>query len=89
MHYRDSGLLVGATVIGFSLEQLAVSQKYASLGMADFPHCIPRDRINFVDSANPTKKQATHANAITYVPGIEDRTEAFFENFRDLGSVVI
>jgi hypothetical protein len=89
MEYRDSGLLVGACVIGFSLEQLSVSQKYATLGMADFPHCIPRDRINFIDSAHPDKEQATHANAITYVPGTEDRTEQFWAEFYDLGSMVI
>jgi ParB family chromosome partitioning protein len=75
----------GAVFMGFSLECLQTTQKYAAKSVLDFPICVPSTRIRFVTPNGPGDAPS-HSNVIAYVPGSEDRTEAFFRAFRDLGA---
>lgn len=84
MEHKESGLLTEAIYIGFSIEQLSVTQKYHKLSMLDFPICVPSERIRF-DSPDGEKNAPSHANCIVYVSGIVDHTDKFIEVFSRLG----
>ena len=83
---RKANMLNHAIVMGFSLEQLAVTQS-CSLGMADFPVCIPKRRIRF-ESSEGHPNSPTHANVICYVPGLENKTSVFKETFSNIGKLM-
>lgn len=85
MENRDS--FDHAIYMGFSIEQLAVSQGKGTPAMGEFPFCIPAKRIKFVNPAEE-KNQPSHANIIVYVPGREDERELFADVFRDLGTII-
>jgi hypothetical protein len=90
MEFRDSGYLLEAIYLGFSIEQLQVTQKYHPAQMMDFPFCVPSKRIAF-DYGEPGKlcpKSPTHANVIVYVPGIWDNSELFYDTFKSIGNTL-
>lgn len=82
--YRAQGFLTHAIFIAFSLEALAVTQRY-STPMMWFPFCVPSKRIKFV-SPSGKKNSPSHANAIVYLPGTIDRTDDFIRVFSALGA---
>ena len=84
MDYRRAGSLKHAIYMGFSLEQLAVSQKYHDDSMLLFPMCVPSERIKFV-SPDARKTAPSHSNVIVYVPGSIDRSGQFRVTFSSLG----
>ena len=86
MTHLESGQLTHGIFMGFSVEQLAVTQKYHSLSMLDFPICVPRDRIHF-DGVDAAAQAPSHSNVIVYVPGTTDKTDLFVETFSKLGKV--
>lgn len=74
--------------IGFSLEQLANTQRPAPRSnMLDYPLCVPRKRISFVRPDGTRGKSPSHSNVIVYVPGWIDETERFKREFSVLGAV--
>ena len=75
--------------LGFSLEHLRTTQEYAFDGdsLLDFPFCIPKKRIRFVDENGNPGKSPTHANVIGYIPSNIDETCKFHEVFSRLGKV--
>lgn len=85
MEYRRLGGLKHAIYMGFSLEQLAITQKYHDKKMIEFPLCIPSSRIKFVNPAIE-KHSPSHSNVIVYVPGSLDKTDEFIEIFLDIGA---
>jgi DNA N-6-adenine-methyltransferase (Dam) len=87
MHHYKCGLVKHAIVIGFSIEQLAISQQ-CEIPMTEFLCCIPRKRIAFVDPNNDAKSSPSHSNVIVYIPGKIDKSELFKHNFSSLGSMV-
>ena len=87
MTFRAEGLLSEAIFMGFSLEQLAVSQS-CTYSLCNFPLVIPRKRIKFV-SPEGQFNSPTHSNVIVYVPGINNSTSRFKEVFKDLGSIML
>lgn len=87
-HYRK-GLVKHAIWIGFSLEQLAISQSYGSMFMIDFPMCIPRSRIEFDQYPGYSGKAPSHSNFILYIPGSINNTEFFQKEFKCLGVINI
>ena len=76
-----------AIYIGFSIEQLAVSQGKGFPSLGEFPFCIPRKRIRFI-CPEETKTQPSHANIIVYIPGRLDHRELFKTTFKSLGLVL-
>lgn len=89
MDHWDKGLVSQAIFLGFSMEQLSVSQNYHLHAMTDFVVCVPRKRIQFIDpNSNNRMRSPTHANVIVYVPGHVDRTELFEKEFSDLGRIM-
>lgn len=84
MHRRNNPDFSHAIFMGFSVEQLAICQNFTG-SMLDFPICVPKKRIQFVDPTSPLKKAPSHANVIVYVPGNTDKTELFIYTFRSLG----
>jgi hypothetical protein len=87
MEYYSQGKLRHAIYMGFSLEQLAVSQSYHGCKMADFPMVIPSQRIKFDAAPSAGIKMApSHSNMIIYVPGMIDDTDKFFVVFSRLGA---
>lgn len=87
MDLRASNLLNEAIVMGFSLEQLQVTQS-CSLAMADFPYCIPKKRIKFVNERGESNSP-THSNVIVYVKGLRDSYPKFKHAFSDLGKITV
>lgn len=87
MDLRERGLLSEAIFMGFSLENLQVTQGLSCLSMADFPLVIPAKRIKFVSPAGAFNAP-THSNVIVYVPGIENNTSTFKAVFSAVGAVL-
>ena len=85
MDHKQNCKLTHAIYIGFSLEQLAISQSYHELKMLDFPLCVPRKRIKF-DNPVVAKHAPSHSNVIIYVPGAVDKTDLFLETFSTIGA---
>ncbi len=80
--------LKSAIFLAFSIEQLQVSQHKGVHSMCEFPMCIPAKRIRFERGDSDVKISPTHANAIIYVPGLEDNTHRFAEAFSGIGSIL-
>ncbi len=88
MEEVDGGRLAGAIFMAFSVNFLASSQGRSRRSGVDFVHCVPRDRIRFDLPDGLPGPQPTHANAVIYVPGTEDRTDQFVAAFEHLGGVM-
>lgn len=88
MQHLTDGKLTHAIFMGFSVEQLAITQGYADKSILDFPICVPRKRIKF-DSPVEEKDAPSHSNVIVYVPGVVDKTPHFVKTFSGLGKVKI
>ncbi len=86
--YKRDGSLRQAIFLAFSLESLQVTQS-SILPMAMFPICIPKKRIAFETPEGVPGTAPSHSNAIVYVPGTENKTVEFLEQFRDIGYVMI
>ena len=88
MVFRESGLLEHAIFMGFSLENLQVTQGGESkLSICDFPIVIPSKRIKFV-SPGGQFNAPTHSNVIVYIPGLTDNTSLFREVFSQIGAIM-
>lgn len=72
-HEYRVGNVQQALFIGFSIEILQATQNLACDQPLDFPFCIPRERIKFIDhrTVKPAKMPG-HANVIVYLPPRED-----------------
>ncbi|MEH2028476.1 MAG: hypothetical protein V7K67_02135 [Nostoc sp.] len=81
------GNISHALYLAYSLEQLQQCQKAGYPPMAQFPLCIPRRRIAFIDMDGNEQKSPTHGNVIVYIPGTLDNTDAFKRVFSELGYV--
>lgn len=83
------GQVTEAIFLGFSLEALATTQD-TRLWIGDFPFCIPRARIAFLqqkgDGAFEVGESPTHSNVIAYLPRPDRGSEArFVEVFSRFG----
>jgi len=87
MGLRTDGLLLEAIFMGFSLENLQVTQNLDCLAIADFPIVIPSKRIKFV-SPDGDYNAPTHSNVIAYIPGITNNTSKFTQVFSTLGKLM-
>lgn len=70
----------------FSLNGLQTTQA-SSLSALDFPLCVPKKRVRWIDPLKPGANSPTHANAFVYVPQRLDVTEDFRNVFYELGDV--
>lgn len=77
-----------AIYIGFSLEQIQITQNYHEQSIGHFPLCIPKKRIAFDAADGTSGKAPSHSNVIVYVPGAIDRTDEFQHVFSKLGVVI-
>lgn len=84
MHSR--GLIDHAIFMAFSLEALQTSQNYGVPGILEFPICVPRKRIRFLDCYWQEGPAPSHSNVIAYIPGRLDRTSLFLDTFEKLGT---
>jgi hypothetical protein len=87
MNFKRKGKLKHAIFLGFSLEQLAITQNYDLECMCDFPACIPKKRTKFINPFGEANCP-THSNIISYIPGSIDNTLIFQEVFSDLGCII-
>jgi ParB family chromosome partitioning protein len=81
---RNAGMLEQAIFVGFSLEQLQVTQNCTE-SIGSYPICIPRRRVKFV-SPSGTFNSPTHGQVIAYIPGNTNVTSKFYEVFGALGN---
>ncbi len=88
MDYLEMGLVKDAIFMAFSAEALQTSQVFPKRSMGEFIICIPKRRIAFV-SPEGDKNSPSHSNAIVYVPGLIDRSKLFYENFKDVGNILM
>jgi hypothetical protein len=88
MAHRNDLKFKHGVFMGFSVEQLAVTQNYNCESMLMFPICIPKKRIEFV-SPVAVKEAPSHSNVVVYVPGSINNTDRFVEVFSTLGVVKI
>lgn len=74
--------------IGYSLEQLLSLQRSGTeVYPFDFPVCIPRSRMKFVNATTlEPEKQPTHGN---YIPYIGEDVDLFVEVFSRFGKIVL
>lgn len=82
--HREAGLLNHCVFVGFSLEQLQVTQN-CTVPIANFPICIPKSRVKFV-SPSGIFNSPTHGQVIAYVPGLINETATFYKVFSELGA---
>lgn len=88
MEFRYTGCLSDAIFVTFSIEALQTSQNIQLLpAMGDFYCCIPNKRIKF-DLQEGKANSPSHANAIIYVPGNNDRYKEFHCDFSPYGSIL-
>jgi hypothetical protein len=87
MKLRSDGLLQEAIFMGFSLENLQVTQGLDCLAIANFPIVIPAKRIKFV-SPQGEYNSPTHSNVIAYIPGIDNNTSLFKQVFSQIGLIM-
>ena len=78
-----------AIFVGFQIGILQISQFSDVPGTAclDYPCCIPSKRLAFRDGDEGRRNQPAHANAIIYIPGVQDASEVFRREFRKFGRV--
>lgn len=76
-----------AIFLSFSIEHLQTSQGKGVPSIKNFPFCVPRKRIAFVDPTSDSMVAPSHSNMIVYVPGTVDRTSKFKEVFSVLGDI--
>jgi hypothetical protein len=67
--------------IGFTVEQLAVLQKYASLSPLDFSVCVFKERIAFDTCEGESQDQPTHANFVCYAGTRQPVFEGVFSKY--------
>lgn len=84
--HRDS--FNHAVFMAFSAEALQTTQGRPFAAMTRFPLCIPAKRIRFVAANGVPGLAPSHSNAIVYVPGRINHTEAFVSTFRSLGDIL-
>jgi len=85
-HLRKE-LIEHAIWMGFSLEQLAISQSYDDFKMINYPICIPTKRIKFDYQPGISGIAPSHSNFILYIPGCINRSEKFLKVFKELGAI--
>ena len=77
----------GAVFLCYSIEQLQSLQNIDScLSPVDFPMCIPRKRIRFINEGNK-KNSPPHAQAVIYVPLRDNDEDRFFTAFENIGAL--
>jgi hypothetical protein len=70
--------------LAFSLEAAQSTQRNAPC-VLEFPFCVPKKRISFVDQFGNPGPAPSHSNLIVYVPGTVDHTSLFVDTFSTLG----
>lgn len=89
MQHREQGLINHAIFMCFSIEALQSTQLLTDcLSIGEFPICIPKRRIAFVDPTTNNRNQPSHSNCIVYVPGIVNNYSLFREMFSELGTIM-
>lgn len=84
----DSGVCTAAIFIGFSIEILQAAQNSGAKHLpAEFPLCIPRERIPFLDENGESQTQPTHANVIVLLPDGGRMVEQFEREYAEIGNV--
>lgn len=84
---RTMGLLKHAIYYAFSIEALQYTQQ-CSMAICAFPVCFPSKRQAAVDPTGEGRASPSHAQAIVYVPGLVDRSEAFRSEFSKMGAIM-
>jgi hypothetical protein len=87
MDFALTGKMKDAIFLGFSLEQLAVTQNYHERCMCQFTSCVPKRRTKFYKH-DSNKISPTHSNIIVYVPGRIDQSFRFEHVFSQLGCII-
>lgn len=88
MTERAVGHIKHAVFLFFSIEALSNLQGNDFYSPTQFPVCIPDHRIAYDPPPGVKASQPTHANAIVYVPGTVDDTQAFMAQFAPLGHIL-
>lgn len=88
MTERAVGHIKHAVFLFFSIEALSNLQGNDFYSPSQFPVCIPNRRIAFDPPPGVKAGSPTHANAIVYVPGTVDDTQAFMAQFAPLGHIL-
>lgn len=82
LYPRKEPVGVGAFCwIGFTVEQLAVLQKYASLSPLDFSVCVFKERIAFDTCEGESQDAPTHANFVCYAGTRQHVFEGVFSKY--------
>lgn len=74
--------------IAYSAEQMQTTQNDCTQSVLDFPLCIPKKRLDYVDQEGTEWTQGTHASAVVYVPGLVNNSELFKSEFAQFGKVI-
>lgn len=74
--------------VGFSIEQLAQFQQHRIHPM-DFPLCIPRKRLDFLDAFGDRQGSPTHSNYICLLPSSKVQVDEFQIEMLDWGHTTI
>lgn len=80
-----------AIFLGFSIEIMATSQD-SKMWAGQFPFCIPRNRIEFVNEQFEKGTSPTHSNVVVFLPPRRsniEQVERFENNFSQFGKVAI
>jgi hypothetical protein len=81
-----AGRVQQAMFLGFSIEILATSQG-CERWVGEFPFCIPKSRIKFLDTYFKPQNSPAHANIVVFLPPEDDIASvwSFAETFSRFG----
>lgn len=82
-----AGHVSHAIFLFFSISGLQNCQGLGVGAPTDFVFCIPQERTRFIPPPGVLASTPSHANAIVYVPGTENRSDVFIKSFQDLGAI--
>ena len=86
MRYWHDGRIRHAIFAAFSVEQLATCQlDRPGCSMLNFPLCVPRKRVQWVDPLDAGRTAPSHSSCFVYVPGALDKTRTFVDVFSRIG----
>ncbi|MFB2876878.1 hypothetical protein [Floridanema aerugineum] len=77
----EKGNIRHALFLAFSVEALQSTQKKTDKAMLDFPGCMFKDRVAYVQPGGSIAKSPPHSSSIIYIPGTFDATDRFFRVF--------
>lgn len=81
LHEYEQGKVTQAVYVCFNLEAFRNTQKFAAKPCQAFPHCVPRERLEYPSSGEGRSNAPGGASAIVYLGQNNERFVEIFSRF--------